>query len=606
MKITPYSWPDTPVLAYDTETTGLDYHRGAKMFSFSTCTCNDLDAPPEFHVCRLDQPSTKTAHVEHLRSIWTGDGKQIPKVMHNAKFDIRMTEQFLQENLEGNVVHDTYVMSKLLMTDHYSHALDDLAWDLYGASRSHDKAITPYTAGGRGYERVPEHLMDAYQRADVDRTMSLFMFFWPKIQVDPKLLDIYTHEIKLLWATLRIEERGVMIHRNRCRELITELKGKEKRTVEELRRLTYPGFKPGNSDQVAHLLYDVAKYKVIKKTKTGKRAVDKHTMAALKEVKPDTRIDLVQAYRSWVRGQSIVASYLDLADTYGIIHPQINTVGAQTGRESCSKPNLQNVEQEGVLLNPYPIPARRCFRPRNGHVNFHIDYKGIEMRILVQYSGEDSMIERLRTKDPDDDVHDIAAALFYGDRYIKCKDPQMKKSLRKAAKNGNFAIPYGAGWKKVVVTLGLDPVTGRTAFMRYCTALPKLAALPRDVISEIMCTGYATTLFGRQIYVPKNQAFIGMNYKVQGTAAEVCKRAQVYLHEWLQHEIKDVFIILPIHDEIVFEVPSRWLEPKKLRRLMMGIRERMIYCPQMTVPLEIEIEYTVDSWAVKKPYLLEV
>lgn len=594
-------WPDTPALAYDTETTGLDYHRGDKMFSYATCSEDQ-----KLDVRRLDRPSTKTANADHLRALWLGAGKRIPKVMHNAKFDIRMTELYVGQELDGNVVHDTYVMAKLLMTDHYSHSLDDLAWDLCGYSRAADKAIKPYTVGGKGYERVPEHLMDAYQRADVDRTMSLFLFFWPKIKADPQLLEIYSHEIRLIWATLRIEQRGVMINRNRCRELIAELATKEQDTVNQLRNLTYPGFKPGNSDQVAHLLYDVLKYKVIKKTKTGKRAVDKHTMAALREVKDDPRLGLIQAYRSWVRGQSIVASYMDLADQYGIIHPQINTVGAQTGRESCSKPNLQNVEQEGVLLNPYPIPARRCFRPRAGYVNFHVDYKGIEMRILVQYSGEDCMVERLKTKIPDDDVHDIAATLFYGDRYTKCKDPKEKKTLRKAAKNANFAIPYGAGWKKVVTTLGLDAKVGHEAYTRYCKALPKLAALPHDVVHEIRETGYATTLFGRQIYVPKNHAFKGMNFKVQGTAAEVCKRAQVYLHEWLSKDEPDVHIILPIHDEIVFGVPNRLLEPTKLRRLMMGIRERMIYCPQMEVPLEVEVEYTTTSWAIKKPYHLEV
>jgi DNA polymerase-1 len=595
-------WLTAPALAYDTETTGLDYHRGDRMFSYALCSDQQ-----KFQVCRLDRKETLKEHTTALRSLWTGDGLKIPKVMHNAKFDLRFTENFLQRELDGNIIHDTYVQSKLLLTDHYSHALDDLAWDLCGYSKAADKAIKPYLVGGKGFEKVPERLMDTYQRADVDRTMTLHLFFWPKIQADPLLLEIYDFEMRLIWTTMRIEQRGVLVNRTQCRMLIEELKGKEDAVLKELRAVTWPNFRPSCADQVAHLLYDELKYPVLKKTSTGKRSVKKEVLAALKELRDDPRIGLIQAFRSWQRGQSVVASYLDLADRFGVLRPKINTVGAQTGRESCSEPNLQNVEKEGVLLNPYPIPARRCFRPRAGEVNFHVDYKGIEMRILIQYSGEDCMIERLRTKVPNDDVHEIAAILFYGKRYSECKDPKVKKTLRNASKNANFAIPYGAGWKKVMATLGLHGKDGREAFDRYTENLPKLARLSKDVVQEIKDTGYATTLFGRKIYVPKNEAFIGMNYKTQGTAAEICKRAQVYLHEWLPHsEFKDVHIILPIHDEIVLGVPYHLLNPETLRRLMLGIRERMIYCPQMVVPLEIEIDYTIRSWSEKKPYKLEI
>lgn len=604
MRMDPYNWSgnNRPALSYDVETTGLNYHGGDSVFSYATCT-----AKQEVDVRRLDRKCTQAANTHHLKNLWTGDGRLTPKVMHNAKFDIAFTESCLQlESLEGNVIHDTYIMAKLLITDHYSHALDDLAWDLAGYSRKADKAIKPYIVGGKGFERVPEHLMDAYQAADVDRTMLLFLFFWPKIQSDPLLLDIYTFELKLIWATIRIERRGVMLNRNNCRKLIQELRAKEQDTLEKIRYRTYPSFKPGNADQVAHVIYDELKYPLIKKTRTGKRAVDKHTLAALKELRDNPLLGLIQAYRSWVRGQSIIASYLDLADAFGVIHPDIKTCGAQTGRESCSRPNLQNVEQEGVLLNPYPIPARRCFRPRRKRVNFHVDYKGIEARILIQYSQEPELMDRLIRAVPDDDVHALAAEAFFGKRYTHEKDPKKRKTLRKASKNANFAIPYGAGWKKVMATLGLDAVEGKRAFDRYAARWPAHSSLSRNVAEEIHETGYATTLFGRPIYVPKNHAFKGMNYKTQGTAAEICKRGQAQLHPWLMHEYPDVFMILPIHDEIVFEVPHRLLEEEALHRLMMGIREQMCYCPQMEVPLEVEVEYAIVTWAETKEYKLNV
>ena len=593
----PPAFADVRALAYDVETTGLEYHRNGKdtVFAYATCSLQQ-----EFDVRRLDRPKTQDANMKHLRELWTGSGTRIPKIMHNAKFDIAMTEKTLAENLEGNVIHDTYVMAKLLMTDHYSHALDDLAWDLCEYTKKHDKAIAPYTPGHRGYQKVPEHLMDVYQQADVDRTMLLYLFFWPKIAADPRLTEIYNYEIRLLWATLRIEDRGMMINRTTCRSLIEELHVKELDTLRKIRSLTSPGFKPGNGDQVAHILYDVLKYPMLKKTGSGKRSVDKHVLALLREQRQDQFLDLIQAYRSWTRGQSIVASYMDLADRYGIIHPNIHTMGAQTGRESCTKPNLQNVEEEGRLLNPYPIPARRCFRPRPKCVNFHIDYKGIEMRIIIQYAQEPEMLDRMIRAVPDDDVHDLAAEVFYGKLYTEEKDPKKKKAMRNQAKGADFAIPYGAAWPKVAATLGLDKGAGYDSFSRYARRFPRITALSHDVVAEIKESGYATTLFGRRIYVPKNFAFKGMNYKVQGTAAEICKRAQVRIHDFLTREEPNVHMLLPIHDEIVFEIPLALLH--RLDPLLRKIRALMIDFPQLDVPLEVDYEYTTKSWAEKKSY----
>jgi DNA polymerase-1 len=584
-------------IAYDVETTGLHRFQGHRMFALATC-----DGDRNSEVWRVDGKD-HAAGLLRLREFW-GKDQDTPKVMHNAKFDLAFTERAVGFSLQDHRIHDTYIMSRLVQSDHYSHALDDVAYDLSGYSKEQDRAIKPYIRGNRNYDKVPPHLMRAYQIADVERTQLLYQFFYPKIAADPQLLDVYRVELELLWVTMRMEERGICLDVGRTLKLIAELKVKADEVKTRVRGRVGSTFDPGSPQKVAALLYGELGYPVMKKTKgTQKPSTDKDALAQLREFKQHPVLDDIIEYRSWVRGQSTLASYIDFQDERGRVHCNIRTAGAITGREACADPNLQNVEKEGQLRNPFPVPARRCFRPAVGFVNFHVDYAGIELRILVHYSDDARMLDCLNNGDGD--VHSLAAEVFYGKRFTECTDKDTRKMLRSAAKNANFAIPYGASAAKVAATLGLKLGEATKRYDIYKATFPGLSGLANTIAGWVRRDGFVRTAFGRTIHVPKHQAYIGTNYTVQGTAADVLKRAQVRLGPWLEKETGGrVQMILPIHDELIVEVPRDMLG--ECKELFRGIRHEMIrdFMPPLKVPLEVEVDYTTRDWATKTHYPL--
>lgn len=585
-------------IAYDVETTGLHRFQGSRMFALAVC-----DGERNAEAWRVDGKNQR-AGLDRLRDFWGEQNEATPKVMHNAKFDLAFTEKAVGFSLERHAIHDTFIMSRLVQSDHYSHALDDVAYDLCAYTRDHDRAIKPYIRGQKNYEKVPAHLMRAYQIADVERTQLLYQFFYPKITADPMLLDVYQTELKLLWVTMRMEERGICLDVGRTRTLIEELKVKAEQVKARVRGRVGQTFDPGSPQKVAALLYGDLQYPVFKKTKgTHKPSTDKDALAQLREFTQHPILDDIIEYRSWVRGQSTLASYIDFQDETGRVHCNIRTAGAITGREACADPNLQNVEKEGQLRNPFPVPARRCFRPAVGYVNFHVDYAGIELRILVHYSDDVKMLECLNHGDGD--VHSLAASVFYGKRFTECTDKNTRKMLRSAAKNANFAIPYGASAAKVAATLGLPLKQATERYAVYKATFPGLSGLSTTIAGWVKRDGFVRTAFGRIIHVPKHQAYIGTNYTVQGTAADVLKRAQVRLGPWLKAETGGrVQMILPIHDELIIEVPRDMLG--ECPELFRGIRHEMIrdFMPPLKVPLEVEVDYTTRDWATKTHFAL--
>ncbi|KKK90039.1 hypothetical protein LCGC14_2727090, partial [marine sediment metagenome] len=335
-------------------------------------------------------------------------------------------------------------------------------------------------------------------------------------------------------------------------------------------------------------------FTLTKTTRSGKPSTDKAVIDELREKTKHPVFDAILRYRSYGRGVSIIEGYVEASDGDDVVHPQIHPYRAKTGREACAKPNLQNVSKETTLRSPYPIPARRCFRPKPGMVNFHVDYAGIEARLLVHFSGDE---EALRIFQSGGDFHAEAALELYGDKFArvsKARQYKLWKSLRDAAKNADFAVGYGAAPTKVAVTLGVDPAAGKAGFARF-------AAMPRHFASLVREHGYVDTIFNRRLRLPRNKPYVGTSYTVQGTAAGILKRAQNRVDRYLRRATSgEAAIILPIHDEIIIEWPRERLG--EARACLREIRELMIDFPGLRVPLEIEVDLSVRDWASAKEY----
>ena len=483
------------------------------------------------------------------------------------------------------------------MNNHPNFRLKELAWELAGIPRDDEHEVKKYARlSGNNYQEVPEHIMDKYAGIDAERTMLLFRHFMPELKKKPEWVEAYQMEMDLTIVTARMENQGIMVHQPRCRKLIGNLQ-KEVDDIENWFHSKYGSQHKISSPQVlAQILIHRHGLHWDKLTKTGKPSMDKEVVQGLYEAHPELPVlQAVMKHRSYTRGVATLESYIRFADEDGFLHPDINTVGAATGRQSCTRPNLQNVEKTGGLMNPYPVPARSVFRPRPGHIFILIDYSGIEMRLLVHYSKDARLIKLFKGGG---DPHAAVAEIFFADEWKKAS-PERRKTLRGTAKNMNFAKAYGAGVRQVARGLGMSIEDVVPRIKQYEAAYPGLALLAESVGREVRSNGYILTSHGRRLFVPIDKPYIGLNYKIQGTAAEILKIAQIRVHKYLE-DVTDgrVKMLIPVHDEIIFEYPRNLLH--KLKKIMGGVKELMEDFPQFDIPMQVEAQVATSNWEKKK------
>lgn len=603
---------EMPEITYDVESTGLYVHEGAKMFAFSTC---NMDRRVGIHrldgnVCKhWNEPQTTPAKARRGRrvveNLWRDPRNVI--VLHNAPLDIDFTEDLLGRDLRKHPIKDTISMSQILQNRHPGHALARLGYELAEYPDDADLMVKKYTRGGRmNFQQIPRYDFDRYQGDDAIRTMLLNLFFWPKI-VENGWEEIHQMECDLVWTSLDMRRRGVMIDVDKCNRLIAWLKDKCDEDRKKFQHVSGDRLNPGNDDHLRYVLYTQLRLPVLKRTAETKRpAVDKFTLAELKELTDEPLIDIALRFRSYRTGISKIRTYIEKADSDGVLHPDIRRTGAKTGRQSCSSPNLFNVSKKQVLLNPYPIPARQCFRPRPGYINIHRDFKGIEMCLLINVCKEPVLMEVLKRGG---DVHEPAAEIFYGDRFRKAKARMHRskrwagiyKTLRSAGKNANFAKPYGGGTETIAKTLGLPLREGMRVVKRYEEEFPDLCALGSNLAAEVRENGHVHTVFDRELSVPREKAYMGANYRIQGDAAGIMKRAEIRVNDYLREATGDeVRLILPIYDEMIIEVPRKRL--KDMGDILPGMKEKMVDFPEVDVPLDVDTEYCTADWAHLKDF----
>ncbi len=428
-------------MAYDTETTGLEPYRGHRMFSFSTC-----DPEGQTSVVRKDRDPE--GFQMYGQAVW--DREDVYKVMHNAKFDVTMSIVSGFKVPWKARIHDTMIMSKLLRSD-ARHGLKELCYELAGFPTDDEKAVKRAIGESKDYSRCPDYIMDLYQRRDAERTMLLYEFFWPKIQADERLLRLYNLEIDLIWTTIRIEQRGMMVSPREIEKLSKELAAEAAR----IGKTFPPGVDPDHQSAFQKWLFKDLGLPVLKRSeKTGDPSTKKEILLELFKQYPE-RVELQNSlkWRSYTRGVTTIRKYTTFMDDRCVIHPTVNTCAAKTGRESCERPNLQNVSKENNPNNPFPIPARRCFRVRPGHAAVLLDYSGIEARLLINASQDKEFIRIMNEGgDPHSEAaNELLSSLWH--RAITSQNNDEIGAFRYVAKQVNFAIPYGAGLSKVILML---------------------------------------------------------------------------------------------------------------------------------------------------------
>lgn len=644
------------LIAIDTETTGLNVYKGHRVFSYSASNVKGETFYLEEDIFRHLKDSGKwTGQYASIETIdnhrgaarklmikWMAD-ESVTKVLHNAKFDIKMMRAFGIE-LKGPV-HDTMIMGHVLYAqgeagyEFTDNCMKRLSLDTLSAKYLDEKKDDGVKIWLRkngmefmdkhkrkpNYSDVPREINEPYARTDAFLTTQLFQLFWPAIQKDPDLLKTYNREMELLWHVIDMEDTGFRMDTKFMDQRVVELTKLEKESHKKLVSLTptikirkkksyqknkvklykwlVKTIKPeevnfNSDDQMIHVLYKHFKLPILHWTglKPGESAEGKN-IDDLGQPSLDERT-LSRLDHPFCKELIRYRQYVKVKDTYyvgyrdhmvgDILHPNYNQAATMTARFSSSDPNLQNIPTEQQVRERAGADVvykgvKKAFIPRKGFMNFHFDYSGIEMRMFAHLVGTPKLIKAITHND----IHDWATELLYGPRSSMTET--RFNYLRVLAKIMNFGILYGMGTKTFMWKLKKTKSEVEDLLGLYFGKLPEVKEAQQNIIHQVEEHGWIKNAFGRKYLIDPRFAYKGMNYFCQGSAADIIKRAMIRVGRYLEN--KKSGMLMTIHDEIVCQIHESEIAtvPKQIVKMME-------YAPEFKVPLKVSAEVAVGNW----------
>jgi DNA polymerase-1 len=439
---------------------------------------------------------------------------------------------------------------------------------------------------GRGAKATPvESLLPnelaAWAAGEAAALRELAPVLRDRLEEDGLLALFEDVELPLAAVLARMERSGVRVDEGFLAELSTQYEKDLSRIEAEIYALAGEEFLVSSPKQLQRILFEKLKLPPVKKTKTG-FSTDEKVLEQL-----SAQHELPAAILAYRRLAKLKSTYVDALPRLvnpetGRIHPSFHQTGAATGRLSCTDPNLQNIPirtEEGVRI-------REAFIPAEGMTLLSADYSQVELRILAHYSGDESLIEAF---EKGEDVHRRTAAEVAG------IDPDaVTAEQRDRAKAINFGIIYGSTAFGIANQLGIASADAQATIDTYFERYRGVRRFLDETIARAREEGFVRTLLGRRRWLPelsdRNRVVrqagerMAVNTVIQGTAADLIKKTMVEVHRALAVEAPEVRMIVQVHDELVFEVPTGQLDPirERVRAIMQGVYT-------LRVPLDVDI-----------------
>jgi len=560
-----------PLFAFDTETTSLNYMQ-ASVVGMSFCIepgqaaylplAHDYAGAPE----QLDIRKT-LAKVKPLLE----DGKR-PKVGHHLKYDAHV---LLECGIAlAGMRYDSMLESYVLNSTATRHDMDSCAKLYLGVDTIKYEDVAGKGAKQIPFNQVPVDKAAEYAAEDADITLQLHQALHAKLAQEPGLLRVYEEiEQPLVPVLLEMEHHGVLVDRERLRQQSSEI---AKRLVELEKEAHATAGQPFNLDspkQLQEILFTKQGLPVREKTRTGQPSTAENVLEELAERYPLPR--LILEYRGLAKLRSTYTEKLpeQIDAKTGRVHTSYHQAVAVTGRLSSSDPNLQNIPirtAEGRRI-------RQAFVAPKGQVLLSADYSQIELRIMAHLSGDAGLA---RAFAEDGDIHRATAAEVFEVAHEAVSGEQ-----RRAAKAINFGLIYGMSAFGLARQLGIERAAAQDYVGRYFGRYPGVREYMERTRAQARELGYVETVFGRRLYLPDIRSRdrnlqqyaerSAINAPMQGTAADIIKRAMIRVQAWLTETKAPAHLVLQVHDELVLEVAEASLDKvrKKLVELMCGAAE---------------------------------
>ena len=567
------------VFAFDTETTSINYME-ARIVGLSFCCepgkaayvplAHDYeDAPAQLDIDLV---------LEKFRPLLEDPGRTI--IGQNLKYDISV----LANHGVGvkAKLFDTMLESYVLNSTASRHNMDDLALKYLGVSTVHFEDIAGKGAKQVTFNKIEIDKAGFYAAEDADITYRLHLALWPKLKAEPTLASVYRDiEIPLVPILSRVERAGVLLDEAQLKAHSKELEKRVQALEQEAFGMAGEEFNLGSPKQLQEIFFEKLQLPIIKKTPKGQPSTAEPVLQELARDYPLPRV--IMEYRGLSKLKSTYTDQLpkQVAPSTGRVHTSYHQAVAATGRLSSADPNLQNIPirtKEGRRV-------RKAFIAPAGYKLMAADYSQIELRIMAHLSQDESLLDAFRKGL---DIHKATAAEVFGVPLDKTSE-----DYRRSAKAINFGLIYGMSAFGLSRQLNISRGDAQNYITLYFDRYPGVKNYMDETRALAVERGYVETIFGRRLYLPEIKASnfqrrqaaerTAINAPMQGSAADIIKRAMIAVDDWLAGSDLDARMTMQVHDELVLEVSEN-----KVDEVAAGLEERMSGAVELSIPLLVE------------------
>ena len=568
----------SPLFAFDTETTSLEYMRAEIVgVSFAVTPGRAAYLPLKHDYAGAPDQLDRDASLAKLKPLL--ESEQHAKLGHHLKYDAHV---LARHGIDLRGMRFDSMLESYVWNSVQRHDMDSAAERYLGIQTIHYEDVAGKGAKQIPFNQVPVDKAAEYSAEDADVTLRLHEVLWPQISTVPALKTLYeTCEQPLVAVLLRMEEHGVLLDRQMLRTQSSEL---AKRLMEILADAHKEAGAPFNLDspkQLCNILFEKMQLPVLRKTPTGQPSTAEDVLEELAESYRLPR--LILEHRSLSKLKSTYTDKLpeQINEKTGRVHTSYHQAVAATGRLSSQDPNLQNIP----IRTPEGRRIRQAFIAPPGCVLLAADYSQIELRIMAHLSEDDGLLSAFAS---DKDIHQATAAEVLGVP-IDAVTPEQRRS----AKAVNFGLIYGMSAFGLAKQLGIPRGTAQEYIDLYFARYPGVRRYMEQTRAYAREKGFVETVFGRRLYLPdinaRNKQFqqaaerAAINAPMQGTAADIIKRAMISVDRMCT-ETRGARLIMQVHDELVLEV-----EQTRVEEVTAAIRGHMMGAAELRVPLKVDV-----------------